>query len=250
MLLAVVSSAQSAPSLTTTDLSCCQRRRQQLATLHPTHTYTFTTTIIINSGSRRWWAAGDGAKDFSSMTMLLTNIIMWTSRIVAVVSLSFVTVAGDCGFPGTPSSGFLRPPAGEDVWPTGSTVAYGCEKGYVLFGELQRRCLDNDTWSGEVPTCDKNLALDSKTTQSATFFNYTSSQAVDGHLDTCSFTPRSLDRRWWQVHLPETYTIAAVAISISTGLSHKFTVFVVHMGTSGKLVYEPCGSFDGIFGTK
>ena len=30
------------------------------------------------------------------------------------------------------------------------------------------------------------------------------SQAVDGDEETCSFTPRTLDQRWWQIQIEAT----------------------------------------------
>ena len=35
----------------------------------------------------------------------------------------------------------------------GSTATYTCNFGFVLQGDEQRVCMENETWSGEPPTC-------------------------------------------------------------------------------------------------
>ena len=35
----------------------------------------------------------------------------------------------------------------------GSTATYTCDFGFVLQGDEQRVCMENETWSGEPPTC-------------------------------------------------------------------------------------------------
>ena len=50
---------------------------------------------------------------------------------------------------------------------------------------------------------------------------------MDGDPDSCSFTPRSPEQRWWQVHLGDAVTIQAVAVTISPGAYQQFTIFVI-----------------------
>ena len=49
----------------------------------------------------------------------------------------------------------------------------------------------------------------------------------DSDPDTCSFTPRSSEQRWWQVHLGDALNVQAVAISITPGAFQKFTIFII-----------------------
>ena len=46
----------------------------------------------------------------------------------------------------------------------------------------------------------QNIAFGQLATQSGTLGDFYPHLAVDGdHEDSCSFTPRTADRRWWQV---------------------------------------------------
>lgn len=72
-----------------------------------------------------------------------------------------------------------------------------------------------------------NLALGKSSLQSSTLWNYEPGLAVDSDPDSCSFTPRSSEQRWWQVHLGDASTVQAVAITISPGSYQKFTIFVI-----------------------
>lgn len=36
----------------------------------------------------------------------------------------------------------------------GHTVIYRCAEGLILFGDAERTCLENGTWSGSEPYCD------------------------------------------------------------------------------------------------
>ena len=78
----------------------------------------------------------------------------------------------------------------------------------------------------------RNLALGKSSLQSSTLWNYEPALAVDSDPDTCSFTPRSTEQRWWQVHLDNAAAVQAVAVTISPGSYQKFTIFVI-----GKLHY-------------
>jgi hypothetical protein len=64
-----------------------------------------------------------------------------------------------------------------------------------------------------------NLALDRSSLISATLWNYRAALAVDGNADTCSFTPRTPDQRWWQVDLGTDHHVGSVALIINKGES-------------------------------
>ena len=73
----------------------------------------------------------------------------------------------------------------------------------------------------------QNLAVGKPSLQSSTLWNYEPGLAVDDDPDSCSFTPRSTDQRWWQVHLGDAVTIQSVAVTISPGSNQHFTIFVI-----------------------
>ena len=77
------------------------------------------------------------------------------------------------------------------------------------------------------PLSEHNLALGKSSLQSSTLWSYDAGLAVDGDPDSCSFTPRSSEQRWWQVHLGDAVTIQAVAVTISPGAYQQFTIFVI-----------------------
>ncbi len=81
-----------------------------------------------------------------------------------------------------------------------------------------------------------NLALGRPSLQSSTLWGYDPGLAVDGDPDTCSFTPRSSELRWWQVHLAgaeggdgpgQSVVIESVAVTVSPGTYQRFTIFVI-----------------------
>ena len=87
--------------------------------------------------------------------------------------------------------------------------------------------------------------------QSATLWSYDPGLAVDGDPDSCSFTPRSAEQRWWQVHLgPEGRVIRSVAVTISPGAYQHFTIFVIELLEGNKAMYKPCSKFEGKFEAK
>ena len=73
----------------------------------------------------------------------------------------------------------------------------------------------------------RNLALGKSSLQSSTLWSYEPDLAVDSDPDSCSFTPRSTDQRWWQVHLGSAVTIQSVAVTISPDSYQHFTIFVI-----------------------
>ena len=74
----------------------------------------------------------------------------------------------------------------------------------------------------------ENIALGKSSLQSSTLWNYSADLAVDSNKETCSFTPRSSEQRWWQVHLGDpNANVQSVAITISPGSYQKFTIFII-----------------------
>ena len=106
-------------------------------------------------------------------------------------------------------------------------MTYSCSDGFVHFGNDQRTCGENGTWSETIPECRENVALGKSSLQSSTLWNYSPDLAVDANADTCSFTPRSNEQRWWQVHLGDKIKVQTVAITISPGSYQKFTIFII-----------------------
>ena len=94
-----------------------------------------------------------------------------------------------------------------------------------------------------LPCAGLNLALGRPSLQSSTLWGYEPGLAVDSDPDTCAFTPRSAELRWWQVHLAgrsgeeeeedgqpshtEAVLIESVAVTISPGTYQRFTIFVI-----------------------
>ena len=82
---------------------------------------------------------------------------------------------------------------------------------------------------------------------SSTLWNYEPSLAVDGDPESCSFTPRSTEQRWWQVHLGNAVSVQAVAVTITPGAFQKFTIFVIELLEGNKAMYKPCSKLEGKF---
>ena len=56
----------------------------------------------------------------------------------------------DCGDPDSPANGDVS----YTTTTEGSVADYSCDEGYDLNGVTQRICQSNNTWSGDVPTCE------------------------------------------------------------------------------------------------
>ncbi|KAK8730890.1 hypothetical protein OTU49_007682, partial [Cherax quadricarinatus] len=132
--------------------------------------------------------------------------------VLIVETLSVLAEGNQCGRPGRPVNGTVST-TGRFYFP-GERVAYKCLEGFVLFGGEERTCQKNGSWSGDVPLCDFNLARGKRTLQSATLWSYAPEMAVDGNPDTCSFTPRGPEPRWWQVHLGHKFNVISVGVTI------------------------------------
>jgi hypothetical protein len=72
-----------------------------------------------------------------------------------------------------------------------------------------------------------NLALGKPSLQSSTLWSYDPGLAVDADPESCSFTHRANEQRWWQVHLGEAVRIQSVAVTITPGTYQHFTIFVI-----------------------
>lgn len=84
------------------------------------------------------------------------------------------------------------------------------------------------TFSANVDNPGQNVALGKPSLQSSTLWQYSPDLAVDSNTETCSFTPRSSEQRWWQVHLgSDSLNVQSVAVTISPGSYQKFTIFVI-----------------------
>eukprot|EP00094_Tigriopus_californicus_P008528 TCALIF_08219-PA protein Name:"Similar to Svep1 Sushi, von Willebrand factor type A, EGF and pentraxin domain-containing protein 1 (Mus musculus)" AED:0.27 eAED:0.27 QI:0/0.25/0.2/0.4/1/1/5/0/234 len=157
-------------------------------------------------------------------------------------------MGSECGFPGVPLNGSIH--GSSLLFLEGEEVTYYCDEGFVLFGEEKRACGTNGSWIGSLPECKLNLALGKSSLQSSTLWSYDPGLAVDGDPDSCSFTPRSSEQRWWQVHLGDAVTIQAVAVTISPGAYQQFTIFVIELLEGNKAMYKPCSKFEGKFENK
>ncbi|XP_071750190.1 uncharacterized protein [Lepeophtheirus salmonis] len=163
-------------------------------------------------------------------------------------SIMAVTLPGgqsECGFPGLPRNGTLT--GSGILYHPGEEVTYQCQTGFVMFGPNKRTCMENGTWTPVLPECRENLALNKSALQSATLWTYEPELAVDSLTSSCSFTPRSSETRWWQVHLGKSHVIESVAITISPGSYQRFTIFVIELMEGNKAMYKPCSKFDGEF---
>lgn len=82
---------------------------------------------------------------------------------------------------------------------------------------------------------------------SATLWNYRAALAVDGNPDTCSFTPRTAEQRWWQVDLGTDHHVGSVALIINKDSYQEFTIFVIQLLSKSEALYKPCATFKGRF---
>ena len=75
---------------------------------------------------------------------------------VYVHDVSPLSTAVDCGTLTNPANGSVSLPAGTTF---GQTVTYSCSTGYNLVGGNTRTCQATGVWSGNVPTCQRMLLL-------------------------------------------------------------------------------------------
>lgn len=77
------------------------------------------------------------------------------SNINSSISIS----ALECGPPGRPAYGRHQNIAESESYKEGESVSYLCDSGYYMVGPIQRRCLPNGTWTGNMPVCGKNFYI-------------------------------------------------------------------------------------------
>ena len=70
---------------------------------------------------------------------------------------SFSVNGRECGYPGSPRNGSLTENPGLK-YDVETQITYKCESSFVLFGQNQRTCGENGTWSGAIPECRKLIA--------------------------------------------------------------------------------------------
>jgi len=188
-------------------------------------------------------------------------IIMYLVNMYLVTVLLFLLLSGyqahpgealhgaACGYPGLPAGAVLHVAGEAEQFSVGTEVTYECEDGRVMAGEQQRhtrQCGEDGRWTGGQALCRENLSLGQPSLQSGTLLNYTPSMAVDGDMDTCSFTEANQDQRWWQTQIRDT-VVESVAVAISPGSFQHFTIFVIELLEGNKALYKPCSSFKGTF---
>ena len=61
-------------------------------------------------------------------------------------------IAVDCGDLTPPSNGSVA--FTFTTFGNGSIANYSCDTGYILYGDMNRTCQSNGTWSGSAPTCE------------------------------------------------------------------------------------------------
>jgi len=178
---------------------------------------------------------------------------MWLTKCLAVIFLSKSietslitggTLTPMCGDPGLPVGGLLVNKHPLKVYSVNTEVKYACDANSVINGPEARSCQDNGTWSLTLPICKTNLALGQSALQSETLLDYEALLAVDGNNETCSFTPNTVEQRWWQIQVPKTL-VDSVAVSISPGSFQHFTIFVIELLAGNKALYKPCATYQG-----
>lgn len=66
-------------------------------------------------------------------------------------NILFVGGQDVCGHPGAPANGTFYPIGA--TFRLGAAIRYSCDDGFILFGNEERICLYNGTWTGDIPLC-------------------------------------------------------------------------------------------------
>ena len=129
---------------------------------------------------------------------------------------SIAETAQNCPFPAVPYAATYRNLTGGPLTSEWS-VQYICDIGYSLFGEDTRFCRDGK-WSGDLPLCAVNVAVDKPAEASSVNNGGRPQNAVDGRTSTvhegkkCSETQLE-DSPWWTVDLLEPVPVQYVRIT-------------------------------------
>ncbi|XP_055348280.1 sushi, von Willebrand factor type A, EGF and pentraxin domain-containing protein 1-like isoform X2 [Paramacrobiotus metropolitanus] len=145
-------------------------------------------------------------------------MIFWkvlSTFIILIFSRIHVCHTAYCGFPGTAVNG--RVGFSSDTLSSGTFAAYSCDDGYTLLGSKSRYCLDEGKWSGSLPVCVVNVALNKPVNASSSADGGAAEHGNDGNVDNrhrkqfCVETQRE-DHPWWQVDLLGFYDIYGLHI--------------------------------------
>ena len=129
------------------------------------------------------------------------------------MSISFQT---NCPHPAVPYAATYTNVTGGPNRPTW-TIKYICDRGYTLFGEASRDCL-NGKWKGDLPNCAVNVALHKPASASSVNNGGQPQNAVDGKTSTvhegkkCTET-KSEKSPWWTVDLLEAVKVQHVRLT-------------------------------------
>ncbi|UXI20853.1 uncharacterized protein NH340_JMT06796 [Sarcoptes scabiei] len=176
-----------------------------------------------------------------------------------------------CGYPGSPRNGRVLNLL--ERYEEGMVVTFECDPEHFLLGPMTRTCLNNGTWSNQMPVCDqsvKNLGL---TSASEALNNYPPQLAIDGNFRTCFFSNRRKPR-WWRVELPsnslKNQSIVSVALTLPPiNAELFFSIYIIEVETlssqeydqtnksvsesltiSTSSKYHKCATFRGVFSSK
>ncbi|GIY37993.1 uncharacterized protein CDAR_528201 [Caerostris darwini] len=157
----------------------------------------------------------------------------------------------ECGYPGAPAFG--RPHPVKELYRPGDAVSFTCAHGHSLQGALQRVCLLNGTWAGQLPLCDRSLSsVDQQASSRQTLSLYSPENAIDGDPRTCTYTDK-LRPRWIRVDMRKNQRVKAVAITVPEGIYSQdpaqLTIYAISVRDSTTASYHKCASFNGRFAT-
>ena len=89
----------------------------------------------------------------------------------------------DCGTLPAPDNGEVDLSEGSLL---GAMATYSCDPSYSLVGMSSRQCQENETWSGEAPTCEGNVKDQHFHVTCVSYFTlFTRQPLVKAHLYKC-----------------------------------------------------------------